>query len=370
MLDLDLFREILSFDSTSGSEQPLLDRLLAVLPQAFSPHHSGTCPGNLTTDGSHWLLLSRGTPKVVFCTHIDTVPPYIPPVFIGADGQPCKPQDAVEIRGRGTCDAKGQALAMLTACRQLAEEGCNEFALLLVTGEETGSFGAKAFAKTDFQAPFLIIGEPTENKMVSASKGTKAYQLTFRGEAFHSGYPQFGRSAVDAFVDFCNDLKAQDFGVDPLLGATTWNIGRLSSDNPQNILSPELTCRLYFRTTFVSDEAVQRWMEKIPGQARNDSNGARNDSNANVTVEALGGDTPAKYVTLEGFEAAPVAFGSDAPHLTNFPHKIICGPGSIRHAHRDDEHILVRDLELAVTQYIRMYHLLTSPTAPASSRGA
>ena len=187
MLDLAFFKEILSYDSTSGSEQPLLDWLLAVLPQAFSPRHSGACPGNLTTDGKHWLLLQNGNPKVVFCTHIDTVPPYIPPTFIGADGQPCEPQDAVEVRGRGACDAKGQVLAMLTACRQLASEGASDFGLLLLTGEETGSWGAKAFAKTGFRAPFLIIGEPTGNKMVSASKGTKAYQLTFRGEAFHSG---------------------------------------------------------------------------------------------------------------------------------------------------------------------------------------
>ena len=360
MLDLAFFKEILSYDSTSGSEQPLLDWLCGKI--------AGTSPAMTgSTDGKHWLLLQYGTPKVVFCTHIDTVPPYIPPTFIGADGQPCEPQDAVEVRGRGACDAKGQVLAMLTACRQLASESASDFGLLLLTGEETGSWGAKAFAKTGFRAPFLIIGEPTGNKMVSASKGTKAYQLTFRGEAFHSGYPQFGSSAVDAFVEFCNVLKSTDFGIDSILGETTWNIGRLASDNPQNILSPELTCRLYFRTTFVSDQAVQDWMSSAPSQwselALRRSEPGSCHSRAcpwNLSVEALGGDSPAEYVTLPGFETAPVAFGSDAPHLTNFGHKIICGPGSIRHAHRDDEHILVRDLETAVGQYVRMFHLLTS----------
>ena len=336
--DLEFFREILSIDSTSGNEQPLLDLLREKMP--------GTSPAmTQSTDGKHWLLLQHGMPEVVFCTHIDTVPPYISPTFIGADGQPCEPQDAVEVRGRGACDAKGQILAMLTACRQLASEGASDFGLLLLTGEETGSWGAKAFAKTGFRAPYLIIGEPTENKMVSASKGTKSYRLTFRGEAFHSGYPQYGRSAVDAFVEFCNALKAADFGIDPILGETTWNIGQLHSENPQNILSPELTCRLYFRTTFVSDQAVQDWMRDC-------------HSRACFSVEAIGGDSPAEYLTLPGFETAPVAFGSDAPHLTNFGHKIICGPGSIRFAHRDDEHILVRELETAAGQYIRMYHAL------------
>jgi acetylornithine deacetylase len=351
MLDLKLFQEMLSIDSTSGHE----DEMMAWL------RSSGSSVIPSEAKESPFLLLTWGTPRVVFCTHVDTVPPYIPPTFQREDGTPCDPQEAAVIRGRGACDAKGQLFAMLTACRRLADEGCTDFGLLLVTGEETGSWGAKAFAKTDFRAPYLIIGEPTENKMVSASKGTKAYQLTFKGEAFHSGYPQFGHSAVDAFVEFYNALKAVDFGLDPILGETTWNIGRLSSDNPQNILSAQLTCRLYFRTTFVSDEKVQRWMEEIPGQARNDGKGALDDRmvvREGVVVEAIGGDTPAEYMTLPGFETAPAAFGSDAPHLTNFAHKIICGPGSIRVAHRDDEHILVRDLEQAVEQYIKMFKLL------------
>ena len=186
--------------------------------------------------------------------------------------------------------------------------------------------------------------------MVSASKGTKSYDLTFRGEAFHSGYPQYGVSAVDLFNEFYNQLKAKDFGEDPVLGATTWNVGLLHSDNPQNILSPELTCRLYFRTTFVSDQAVQDWMQQV---AERPTPSARP-----LTVVARGGDAPARYVTLPGFPSGPVAFGSDAPHLTGFGHKIICGPGTIRVAHRPDEHVLVSDLETAVAQYVEMYHAL------------
>jgi len=327
-------------------------------------------------DGTLNLLLTWGTPKVVFCSHMDTVPPYIAPQFpeemilkglvhprtsVGGGARWLAVRGADEpdsgrgrrerserspfedhllrITGRGSCDAKGQIFALYTACKELEAEGCTDFGLLILAGEETGSWGAKAFSKTGFQAPFLIVGEPTENKMVSASKGTKSYDLEFTGEAFHSGYPQYGVSAVELFNAFYNKLKAKDFGQDPELGETTWNIGLLHSDNPQNILSPKLTCRLYFRTTFVSDQAVQDWMA----------------ANAPV-VNTRGGDAPSHYVTLPGFPSGPVAFGSDAPHLTGFGHKIICGPGSIRHAHRPDEHVLVSDLETAVQQYVQMYH--------------
>jgi acetylornithine deacetylase len=282
-------------------------------------------------DGTLDVLLKwSDAPRVVFCSHMDTVPPYIPPTF-GED----------RVCGRGSCDAKGQFYAMYRACLQLAAAGHRDFALLIVSGEETGSWGAKAFAKTDFRAPLLVVGEPTDNCMVSASKGTKRFDLTFTGQPFHSGYPEHGLSAVELFVDFMERLRAAGFPEDPVLGPTTWNVGRLQSDNPQNILSPCLTCRIYFRTTFAADAAVVAWMRAQASQT--------------LQVEEYGGDAPARYLTLPGFPAKPVSFGSDAPHLTNFRDKIICGPGSITVAHRDEEQLLFRDLEQAITNYVSIY---------------
>lgn len=364
-IDLQLFRDILSFDSTSGSEEGLADFLLSA--DIWSQKESNGQQGpNVKSwpvpEGGRNILFSWGTPRVVFCTHLDTVPPYIPPTLVPEGGTleggtaeggtppggSSSPESA--ICGRGACDAKGQIISMISACRALAAEGLEGFGLLLVSGEETGSWGAKAFSKTGFSAPYLIVGEPTENKMVSASKGTKAFELTFSGEAFHSGYPQWGSSAVDAFVNFVNKLRAVDFGQDPELGPTTWNIGRLVSDNPQNVLSPSLSCRLYFRTTFLSDDKVADVVERLMKEVQKSSSG----------ILAIGGDTPAHYLTLPGFESAPVAFGSDAPHLTGFEHKIICGPGSIRYAHRDDERISLAELEKAADQYAAMFKALGS----------
>lgn len=331
---MNLFKEILSIDSTSGKEREMA---LWLNEHLEAPEKELMEVG----DGTLNLFLKWGTPRVVFCSHMDTVPPYIPPTFEMTESAE---HDGV-VRGRGSCDAKGQVYAMYTACKELEAAGNTGFGLLILAGEETGSWGAKAFSKTGFTAPFLIVGEPTENKMISASKGTKSYDLAFHGKAFHSGYPEHGVSAVERFIEFHNALKAVKFPVDPVLGETTWNIGLLRSDNPQNILSPELTCRLYFRTTFASDRMVQDYMQEIAGQAGND-------------VTARGGDQPANYVTLPGFETAPASFGTDAPHLTGFGHKIICGPGTVLVAHRDDEYILLADIEKAVEQYIRMFKAL------------
>ena len=335
-MDWDFFQELLNFDSTSGKEWEVAEWLVRTLPDMFPPSHRPDVRADEVGDGTINLLFTWGEPKIVFCSHLDTVPPYIAPTVI-----PGPTGNLEEVRGRGACDAKGQVFSMITACQKLAEEGCTNYGLLLLAGEETGSWGAKAFAKTGFKADYLVVGEPTDNCMVSASKGTKSYDLKFTGEAFHSGYPDQGVSAVDLFLEFMNKLNAQDFGIDPVLGDTTWNVGLLKSDNPQNILSPELTCRLYFRTTSVSDKAVQEWMEKA--------------QNERLAITPRGGDTPAKYWTVDALPSKWVAVGSDAPHLTNFKHKAICGPGSIAVAHRDDEFVLTADLEKAVEQYITLY---------------
>ena len=332
-MDLTFFQELLNIDSTSGKERKVAEWLAERLPGLFPAANRPELRAEEVGDGTLNLLLTWGSPRIVFCSHLDTVPPYIEPSFA----------DEV-IKGRGSCDAKGQVFAIVEACKRLAEEGKTDFGMLLLAGEETGSWGAKAFAKTDFKAEYLVVGEPTDNCMVSASKGTKSFDLKFTGEPFHSGYPQYGVSAVDLFVEFVNALKAKDFGMDPVLGETTWNIGLVHSDNPQNILSPELTCRLYFRTTFVSDEAVCQWMEEA--------------QSGRLAVTPRGGDTPARYWTVEGLPAKSVAFGSDAPHLKNFTHKAICGPGSITVAHRDDECVRVADLATAVEQYIKLYEAL------------
>ena len=377
-MDFQFFQELLSIDSTSGKERKVAEWLAERLPGMFPEANRPALRVDEVGDGTLNLLLTWGSPRIVFCSHLDTVPPYIEPTFLErwpvAAGHDENTSSVIPgltgnlpdtIKGRGSCDAKGQVFAIVEACKRLAEEGKTDFGMLLLAGEETGSWGAKAFAKTDFKAEYLVVGEPTDNCMVSASKGTKSFDLKFTGEPFHSGYPQYGVSAVDLFVAFVNALKAKDFGMDPVLGETTWNIGLVHSDNPQNILSPELTCRLYFRTTFVSDEAVCQWMAEAPALLRDGRSEPAMTSSVipgltgNLAVTARGGDTPARYWTVEGLPSKSVAFGSDAPHLKNFTHKAICGPGSITVAHRDDECVRVADLATAVEQYLALYQAVT-----------
>lgn len=385
-MDTHLFLEMLGIDSTSGKEGELADMMAGRL--------SG--PGRRVEtfevgDGTRNVLVSWGEPEVFFCTHLDTVPPYIPPysvtvpsaklTYFSAEDRHCaekatenKEDGEIMFRGRGTCDAKGQIAAMYGACAELERRGRTGFALLLLAGEETGSFGAKAFSQQHPGGDWVIVGEPTDNCMVSASKGTKAFEVEFCGKPFHSGYPQHGVSAVMMFNDFVNALRDTDFPDDDILGDTTWNIGRLVSDNPQNILSDSLVCRIYFRTTFESDGMIAEIMDRIAEDVAakyslcvaSDRDGGSRCHNTPepaggkhagiaVKVKCLGGDVPSRCETFPGFKTKPVAFGSDAPHLNRFRHKALCGPGTILVAHTADEYIMLGDIEEAARNYVKMF---------------
>ena len=241
-MDVGFFLEILGMNSTSGNElrlsEFLKERLPFYIPEKKFPDFRVF--EQKVDENSMNLLLDwsgTGSPEYVFCTHMDTVPPYIKPSLglVGKgdrlpDGKIAE-QDDTLITGRGSCDAKGQIFTMLNAAIRLAEDGFSNIGVLLVSGEETGSYGAKAWDKEMPGGKFVLVGEPTDNKMISASKGTKQYGLTFFGKSCHSGYPEHGESAIDIFVDFVDRLREVEFPDDPILGRTNWNIGELSSDS-------------------------------------------------------------------------------------------------------------------------------------------
>jgi len=373
-MDIRFYMDMLGIDSTSGRERGLADFLAEsmmtdrnTLRRFDVESMRADTPKGCEVPQN--LFFSWGTPKVIFCSHLDTVPPYIAPHIDGSMAT-----------GRGTCDAKGQIFAMWEACKAMEDMGMTDFGLLLLAGEETGSFGAKAFNSV-ISTPssvisseveispdaWVIVGEPTDNCMATAEKGTKSYDVTFSGKSCHSGYPELGASAIMYFNDFVNALRSIVFPVDEVLGETTWNIGDLVSANPQNILSDRLTCRIYFRTTFESDEMVRNIMKNIAGPdarlrfgrpAVQDGSDIVAKSVAPwqeaMSVNLRGGDAPTRFEVLDGFPVKAVAFGSDAPVLKCFRHRILCGPGSIHVAHRPDEHINIEDIETAVRNYIKM----------------
>ena len=315
---LEFLSDILKIDSTTGKENDL----------AYFIVNNYTPKGSIaeiqdTDDGRVNIFFKVGTPKIVFNSHLDTVPPYIAPRF-----------EKDIIHGRGSCDAKGQLAYLWQAMNELIAEGEKDFGLLMTFAEETGSQGAKIANELLTETDYIIVGEPTENKLITASKGTNLIKVTIRGKNCHSGYPEHGDNAIDRMRDFLDKLDEINFPIDNEMGKTTHNIGWLKSDNAQNVVPDLVTFNLFIRTTFASHDVFKEMLDGLTDE--------------NITLEYPFSKGPMKFHAVEGFETGIVAFGTDAPSFTNVPHKILYGPGTILVAHTEKEHILIKDLYKAV----------------------
>src|SRR5262245_15860411 len=205
----DLAQKLMSIPSISGGEKEvglfladlLHERRYRVEKQFLIPNRFN-------------VLAFAGKPRVILCTHLDTVPPVLP-----------VREDENFLYGRGACDTKGIIAAMLEAGDRLRSQGIDSFGFLFVVGEETNGGGAKLANTLQWESEFVIVGEPTGNKLAIAQKGTLMVDLSFKGRAAHSGYPERGVSAIAGLWEVLSDCAAADWGNDSELGKGTFNVG-------------------------------------------------------------------------------------------------------------------------------------------------
>jgi acetylornithine deacetylase len=318
-----LAAELLALQSSTGSEGPVVDFVSRWLVS-----HGWNVTTQEVSKGRANVWASRAGGGVTFSTHLDTVPPYLPPRL---EGQ--------KLFGRGACDAKGIAAAMLCAAERLGEADEKRIDLLFVVGEEKGSDGARAANHLQATSRFLVNGEPTESKLASGAKGSQRVVVRTRGRAAHSAYAELGVSAIEPMLALLPTVKALPLPKDPLLGETTVNIGTIHGGTEANIIPALCESELMFR--LVSDvkplrAAITKWAE---GKAELE----------------WGSHIPAqKFHTIPGFDVAPMAYTSDIPLLSRWGTPLLFGPGSIHVAHTTEEFIDVDELRNAVDAYERI----------------
>lgn len=311
---------MMEIDSTSGHETELVDWLANYLAGAdWAVRRIPVTPGRDD------LLVTFGeTPRVTFSTHLDTVPPFIPPRLT-----------TDRLYGRGACDAKGIAAAMIGAAQQLRGDGV-PVALLFVVGEEVTHDGAEAANRVPNTSRVLINGEPTESTLALGTKGAMRFILRTRGQAAHSAYPHLGRSAIADLVELLAELRTLTLPTDPVLGETTVNVGVISGGVADNVLAPSAEARLMARLVTPASEVEHLLRDWV---------GTRAEFERSITVELV------RLGTLPGFPTSVAAYATDIPKLSGWGRPYLFGPGSIHVAHRDDEYIDVGELRAAVAAY-------------------
>lgn len=317
---LDRLEVLCRDDTTTGSEDRGLPALQDLLREVGADVELQTVAPRRHNVFAAW----SAAPRILFTTHLDTVPPFLPPRRSGGT-----------LHGRGACDAKGQLVCQLAAIRTLLAHGRTDVAWLGVVGEETDSIGAQAavpaFADRCRELRAVIDGEPTENVLATGQRGAVQVRLSVQGVPAHSGTPELGRSALWGLLDWLQRLRELPERQDPDLGPEIWNLGTLRGGEAPNVVPATASAELFVRA-LPGCEFALRARELAPPHA---------------TVEVLG-ETPAdRYPAVPGFRHGTVPFGSDAPRLRTLAKDrtvALLGPGSIRLAHSPEERIEAREL--------------------------
>ncbi len=263
-------------------------------------------------------------PTVVFSTHMDTVPPFIP-----------SSEDNSRISGRGSCDAKGIIAAQIAAAERLKQGGIY-VGLLFLVGEERDSAGAKVANQQKNSCRFLINGEPTENRIAIASKGSLRAQVTATGRMAHSAYPELGESAIDKLVEALHRLRAMKLPSDPDIGPCTMNIGVIEGGRAPNVIPDNARAQLLYRLVGPA-EALRNEIVATAGDL----------AKVEFTLEI-----PAvRLRTFEGLPTMVAAFTTDIPALSKWGQPLLLGPGSIHVAHTEGEYVEKKQLNDAVELY-------------------
>jgi acetylornithine deacetylase len=280
--------------------------------------------------GPRWNIYAGAAgerPDLVFSTHMDTVPPYIP-----------FREDEEFIYGRGVCDAKGILAAQVAAAEALRAQGF-KVGLLFVSGEERDSAGAKAANAVSKGSRFLINGEPTDNRLALASKGALRAAFRASGKMAHSAYPELGDSAIHKLVGVLAKVLAMRPAEQEGIGVSTVNIGQIHGGHAPNVIADKAEAQVLVRT--VTDSGpVRAQLTEIAGD----------QAEVEFTL-----DMP--FVRLRAVEGLPTMvakFSTDIPQLTNWGEPLLLGPGSIHVAHTPDERLAKRELLEAVELYIKV----------------
>jgi acetylornithine deacetylase len=280
--------------------------------------------------GDRWNVYAGAagrTPDLVFSTHMDTVPPYI-----------ALSEDEAFLYGRGVCDAKGILAAQIAAAEALRAAGFR-IGLLFLSGEERDSAGAKTANLNAKGSRFLINGEPTDNKLALASKGSLRAVFRAHGQMAHSAYPELGESAVHKLIAALHRVLAIPLPVVDDVGPSTVNIGQIHGGYAPNVIADHAEAQVLVR--LVTDAAPIRaaLLQAAEGLAEVD-----------FTLEI-------PFVRLKAVEGLPTMiakFTTDIPQLSNWGEPLLLGPGSIHVAHTPHEKVAKKELLEAVELYIQV----------------
>lgn len=378
---LNLASRLVEIPSVSGAEQPIID----FLEREFCAHglHCRRFPLEPGRDnllvGAHGRAalqprLTSGGPVLCLNAHADTVPPIRATLKGrrqgGPEGPPTGRSQARahlaegKLYGLGSCDDKGPLAAMAAALLALKDARLNGRLDLLVTlEEETLGRGAREAIAQGYRCDWAIVAEPTSLQIVPAHAGLIFLRLQAAGRACHGATPERGENAIEKLFSFVQALRAQvssRMKPHPLIGSPSLNLGVLRGGDAPNRVADRAEALVDIR---VIPPATTADIAQLVEHSLAQSEWSGISCDIQKAGEAL--CTPTDGVLVRALKEEAAAIIGSSPSIAGLRawteaesfqtglgiEAVVFGPGSVEHAHTEDEFVPVDELAVAARIY-------------------
>lgn len=305
-------------------------------------------------DGAITLHAVRGTPRLLFNVHLDTVP--------RSPAWSRDPFDLLVTEGRaiglGACDIKGGAAALIAAAN--ASDG--DCGFLFSSDEEANDPRCvQGFLAGEHGYREVIVTEPTRCRAVLAHRGIASVLVRFRGDAGHasSANPRSALHAAirwgDRALDHVESLAGQRFGD---MAGLRFNVGRIEGGIKANVIAP--TAELRFGIRSLPSQSAHELLEQFKAMAEVETLASFEQTFHGDSLPAGGDALAASRSDMAralsrslGIEPAPaVDFWTEAALFSAAGlTALVYGPGDIAQAHSADEWVRLSELAEAANTY-------------------
>lgn len=315
-----LLKDLIQIPSPSGREEQICQFVFDFLEKNdFSPIKIADEISGFN------ILVKVGCPKVYLSAHLDTVPT---PLELK--------ETKTQIIGRGACDTKGSAASMIMAAIKAKEKSLTNFGLIFTVGEETDFRGAKKIMETKEKIPFVIVGEPTDLKIVNGHFGLLEFKLVAQGKSAHSSDPRLGVNAIDKLVTAINQVQNLKLSPD-----SSSNLGLITGGKAVNIIPDQAEASFGFR---IDPKDNRNYVEEI---ARVVGDLAKVEKK--LEINSVYTEVPPELNFIKERKVARYC-----TELSYFKTGVVLGPGETKYAHSEDEQVEKADLEKAVEIYLKI----------------
>ena len=301
--------------------------------------------------------------SIMFNGHVDTVP-------VGDIKKwSMDPYSAIikdnKLFGRGSTDMKGAIASMIIAMKFIMNNVEKFNGKIIFTGvmaEETTGLGTQKIVEENIKTDMAVVGEPSDEKIYRAHKGTMWFNLSTYGKLEHSS--ESNSESNNAIINMMklimeiNEISKELETIENnLVGHPSINIGLIDGGTKQNMIAD--SCRISIDRRTLPEEKTEEVLDKL--RIRLDGLRSLDDrltfdleiDTIREAVEVAESEQIVQEVknalnkvinknpTISGMKATTDM--SILVNQGNIP-SVIYGPGFIKQAHTVDEFIEVKRL--------------------------